>query len=305
MPLCVLPDLIFFLLLHIAFVPTRQDKCYIEKNVSWSFEMRCTEDLSMSRNASQPTRIASVEKALSILNLFAERRCDLSATEVSRHFGFNFSSTHHLLATLVAGAYLTQDAKTRKYRLGIKALELGFAAREAFLLAERAQPFLEELSAEINENVNLAVLDGHEVVYIQQVTSSRALSMFTRLGARAPLHCTGVGKVYLADMPPGKARDLAELGGWIGYTPSTITNWDDMQQELVIISEQGYAIDHEEREEGVVCVACAVRDFSAEVVAAISVSGPSTRMLQRLDCVAKHATKYARALSHSLGYRPE
>lgn len=250
-----------------------------------------------------PTLIGSVEKALSILNLFGERQTDLSVIEVSRSLGLNSSTTHHLIATLAAGGYLEQDSETRKYRLGLKALEIGLAAQQSMSLLERARPLLAELADALNESINLAVLDQNEIVYVHQATTSRPTSMFTRLGARAPLYCTGVGKVFLAGMEPSDAKRAAESSGWKRFTRQTLTSWDALEAELETIRRQGFAVDREEREEGVSCVAAPVRDFSGRVCAAISVSGPSTRIQQHISSVAEQICETADELSKSLGFR--
>ncbi len=232
-----------------------------------------------------------------------EARRPLGVTEISRSLSLNFSTTHHLVSTLCAMRYLEQDPASRKYRLGMKALELGLAAGESFTLLERARPVLSELALRVNETVNLAVRDGAHVVYMDQAASSRTISMFTMLGARAPLYCTGVGKVFLAGMDPADARALLEPGRTQQYTRNTITSWAGMEPELLQIRASGYSIDREEREEGVTCIAAPIRGHTGAILAAISISGPAGRIMPNAGDLAREVTRAASALSESLGYR--
>ncbi|MEW6523866.1 MAG: IclR family transcriptional regulator [Bacillota bacterium] len=252
----------------------------------------------------KPTRIGSVEKALAILDLLVERRAPAGVTEISRTLGFTFSTTHHLISTLRASGYLDQDPATRKYRLGLGALRLGLVAPDFFDLHSRAGPVLQELALEVNESANLAIFDHLEVVYIQQASSSRPSRMFTRLGARAPLYCTGVGKAFLASLSPAEARARFEASRPTRFTGSTVVDWPSLKAELEHIRQLGYALDREEREEGVACVAAQVRDASGKVCAAMSVSGPAGRILPRAAELAAGVMAAAGRLSSGLGYRP-
>jgi IclR family acetate operon transcriptional repressor len=206
------------------------------------------------------------------------------------------------VSTLHAARYLEQDPGSRKYRLGTKALQLGLAARESFSLLERARPVLIELAARINETVNLAIRDGTAVVYVDQVTSSRTISMFTTLGARAPLYCTGVGKVFLTEMQAEDIKLLLADGQARPYTENTIVSWDRMEPELNRVRADGYSVDREEREEGVACIAAPVRDHTATIRAAISISGPAGRVMPRIADLAGEVTRAGRTLSELLGY---
>lgn len=250
------------------------------------------------------TTIASVQKALSILDLVVERRAAVGVTEASRALGYSFSTTHHLMATLRACGYLEQDPASRKYRLGISALRLGLVAGDGFDLCDRAAPVLRDLAQRVNENANLAVLDQGEVVYIQQAPSTRTSRMFTRLGARAPLYCTGVGKVFLAHLPPDRARACFDAAEKVRFTARTLTRWSDLCAELDRIRAAGWAADREEREEGVACLAAPVRDAGGELCAALSLSGPAGRILPRADELAPAVVAAATALSAQLGYLP-
>lgn len=250
---------------------------------------------------SKPTVIRSVQKALSILDLFLEKQA-LNVTEISGLLGLSFSTTHHLVSTIRDCGYLRQDKVARKYRLGPKAFQIGIAAQDTIDLVHISRPILRDLASRVNENVNLAVLDHSEIVYIAQASSMRMITMFTRLGARAPLHCTGVGKVLLAYMDMKDAKTLVDTAGYQSFTRNTITEWYILERELREIKLRGYAVDREEREEGVFCVAVPVMDFSGEVCAALSISGPVGRIAERVENLVDEASKAAKKLSIKLGF---
>lgn len=259
----------------------------------------------MTKDGGEPTTIASVKKALAILDLFAgvsDRGGQLGVTEISRQLGYAFATTHHLVATLANSQYLDQDPQTRRYRLGVRALVLGLAARESLSLVGLAQPVIEDLAETVNEHVNLAILDGSETIYVSQVLSSRTIAMFMRLGTKVPMHCTGVGKAILAYLPPDQAERLAGAHAYQAFTSSTLTSWRVLQPELASVRCVGYAVDRGEREEGVLCVAAPVFDHNGRPCAAISVSGPSTRMDGKVAALGGAAKAAAAVLSAKLGH---
>lgn len=249
--------------------------------------------------------LQSVDRALSILQLLAEESSDgLALTEISRRLGLNQSTCHHLLSTLKVRRFVSQDEESRRYRLGIKAVEVGQAAMQQVDLVRVALPQMEELMASVQENVNLVVLDNDSVVYVAQVPCDRTVRMFTRIGERAPLHCTGVGKVLLAGLPKEERSDLIDRLELPRFTAATICDGDLLKQELEQVATQGYAMDRDEREEDVTCIAAPLRDYSGEVVAGVSISAPSSRLdeAQQQELVP-YLLATADKISRELGYR--
>lgn len=249
--------------------------------------------------------LQSVDRALSILQLLAEESSDgLALTEISRRLGLNQSTCHHLLSTLRVRRFVSQDEESRRYRLGIKAVEVGQAAMQQVDLVRVALPQMEELMASVQENVNLVVLDNDSVVYVAQVPCDRTVRMFTRIGERAPLHCTGVGKVLLAGLPKEERSNLIDRLELPRFTAATICDGDLLKQELEQVATRGYAMDREEREEDVTCIAAPLRDYSGEVVAGVSISAPSSRLdeAQQQELVP-YLLAAADKISRELGYR--
>jgi len=184
----------------------------------------------------------------------------------------------------------------------MKLVEMGLSAMEEMSLPRVAQPVIDELSERVNESVNLAVRHEAEVVYIGQSSTNRLVTFFTRLGQRAPLYCTGVGKAMMATMPVTTVRVLVGDGEWTRYTATSVGNWSELERQLEDIRHRGYAIDMEEREIGVACVAAAILDASGGVLGALSISGPSGRILPKTDVLALEVQKAAAQISARLGY---
>jgi IclR family acetate operon transcriptional repressor len=249
--------------------------------------------------------VRSLVRGLQVLEILA-RTPELSLTEIARRANLPFSTTHRLLETLCRRGFVTQPEASGRYRLGLKAFEVGIAFLASHRLPEVARPVMVELVKHLNETANLAVRDGREAVYVLQVESPRMLRLFAHPGARHPLYCTGVGKVLLAWEPEPEVRSLLGPGPLPRYTPRTLTDPETVLQELRAVRARGYAVDREERETGVRCVAAPVRDATGRVVAALSVSAPATRLpYRRIPEVAGATTAAASRISHLLGFSPK
>jgi DNA-binding IclR family transcriptional regulator len=169
-------------------------------------------------------------------------------------------------------------------------------------LLAAARPHLQRLAEQTRETVKLGVLSEGEVLILAAVESPYQLHTRGDEGKRAPLHCTGVGKAILAVLPPEHVREIAARRGLPRYTPRTITSLDRLEQELVLVRSRGYALDWEENEAGVVCVAAPVPDPQGGLVASISVSAPISRMTRaRVSRLARQVLAAARATAMKLG----
>lgn len=215
--------------------------------------------------------VQSVERALDLLEALSDGG-PKGVSELVRATGLPLGTVHRMLATLTERDYARQTAD-RKYAVGGAALGLADASEQS--LAAVGRPFLARLTALTGESANLAVLQGREMVYVAQSPSPHSLRIFAEVGRRVPLHSTAVGKVVLARMPREKAVDLLRSTSLAAATPHTITSVERLDDELDRVARMGYAIDEQERELGVRCVAAAVPSTSMHV--AISVSGPSER----------------------------
>jgi len=224
-------------------------------------------------------QIRAVERALGLLSTFSTSEPELSLTELSSRLDLNPSTTFRLLVTLQSHGYLEQNPENRKYRLGVACLELGSVFLNQSDIRKEALPILNGLRDDCKETVHLARLTGSEVVYLERLDGLLPIGiMGSRVGRRAPAHCTGLGKAMLAYIPETEIRQLYAEPGFRHFTPNTITDLTELLSELACIRERGYAIDNEEHEPGVKCVAVPIWDYRQKVVGAISVSGPAGRI---------------------------
>jgi len=247
--------------------------------------------------------VKSVRRALDIINIISSHKDGIGVTGISRQMDINKSSVHRILATLVQYGYVEQDNETSRYKLGYKFLELSSKLLESIDLRKAAQPFLQELERETNEVIHLVVYDQREVIYIEKLEGTETLRMHSKVGRRAPLHCTAVGKAILAHLPLHVVHETIERMELAVHTEHTITNKEELLKELAQVKERGYALDLEENEYGIRCVAVPIFDHLGNVAAAVSVSGPTIRMTdQRIDKLHKRMVQIGAKISRRLGY---
>ncbi|MEO8476210.1 MAG: IclR family transcriptional regulator [Actinomycetota bacterium] len=245
--------------------------------------------------------LQSVNRALRALELIAEAG-QLGVTELGRRLDVHKATASRLIATLAERGMVERDPITEKYRLGFGLIRLAGAAMASMDIVRIARPMLEDLADRTRETVNLGVLSGDAVVYIDQVTGTRSIVAVSWVGRRTPLHCTSNGKVLLANV--GEAERARLLAHPLAReTRSTVTDPATLASQLDEIRRRGYASTMEELEEGLNAVAAPVRRADGEVVAALSVSGPAFRMRPvDLPRVARLTMESAGAISRRMGY---
>ncbi len=250
-------------------------------------------------------KIGSVQRAIDILNLFKTQSPELGTTEIARALGLHKSTTASLIYTLEANGFLSQNPTTRKYRLGLQVVERAFAMLDQVEVRQIAYPHLRALRDEWNETVNLAILDGFEVVYVERMLGTKALGMRSEVGRREPVHSTALGKALIACMPNEKVRELIKRSGLPVMTSKTITDPERLLAELEQVREQGYAVDDEENEIGGRCVGVPIFDHTGQAAAAVSISAPTARFpLSDVPQAGAMVIKTAKAISRELGYIP-
>lgn len=221
--------------------------------------------------------VQSIERAFAILEILVANGGSMGLSALAAAADLPLPTIHRLARTLVDLGYLRQEP-SRQYTLGPRVLLL--AESSSTMLNSLAQPHLLRLVDEIGETANLASLDGDQIVYIAQVPSRHSMRMFTEVGRRVDPHCTAVGKAIMARMPRERARALLTRTGMAPRTPHTLTDLEELCDGLDEIERLGYAMDEEEQEVGVRCVAVVVPTEEPRV--AISVSGPAPRMTDAL-----------------------
>lgn len=250
-------------------------------------------------------KIGSVQRAIDILNLFDSQSPELGTTEIARALKLHKSTTASLIYTLDANDFLHQDPETKKFRLGLRLVERAFAMLDQVEIRKVAYSHLQALRDEWNETVNLALLDGADVVYIERMLGTKALGMRSEVGRRAPAHSTALGKAILSCLPQKEIEKHIREFGLSRVTPKTITVRKKFLAELAKARECGYAIDNEENEIGGRCIAVPVFDHTGQVVAAVSISAPTARLsMTGVPHAGAMVRKTAQAISRSLGYLP-
>jgi IclR family acetate operon transcriptional repressor len=245
--------------------------------------------------------VQSLERAFDLLEALGDGG-ELGVTELANRTGLVPSTAHRLLHTLAKRGYVSQSTESGRYLLGYKVIEVASGLEHRLeRLRVVARPHLEGIQRETGETVNLVVLDADRVVYVDQVEGSRQVRMFTTVGTSVPAHTTGSGKVILANGPTEAVEALYGDRELQRLTEHTLTTLGALEDDFARIRRRGYALDNEEHEDGVGCVAVAVFDHGGRATAAISVSGPSARVLganaERLGALlVEHAARVSQAL---------
>lgn len=248
--------------------------------------------------------VQSIERAMLLMEELAMHRDGCGVTYLANLTGLHKSTVHRLLNTLWSRGYISKDNETEKYSLGMKILYLSSAILDRMDIRKVAKPFIEELCHNTDEVIHLSILDDGEAVYIDKVESpSKSIRMYSQIGRRVPLHCTGVGKVLLAWLPEKEIDNILNSKGLKAYTKNTIVDIESMKKHLEYIRNIGYAFDEIEHEEGIRCVAAPIFDISGKVVASVSVSGPVLHVTQeKMPRLTTEVLKTAQSISYQLGY---
>lgn len=252
----------------------------------------------------------SLERGLAILSCFSEHRPLLGISDLAREVELNKSTAHRYVATLAALGYLQQDPATRKYRLGLRVIHLGFAAVNSMEISKVATPFLQALSEETGHTSSMAVLDGTDILYIARCRSVRenryGMDLNLHVGSRLPSYCTSLGKVLLAHQPPERLARLVDRMDLTRRGPNTLTAREALVAALALTRRTGFAVNDEELAAGLRSVAVPVRNGFGEVVAAANLAVHMSTWGASTDAIVrKYAAPLNRAvdgISRRLGY---
>ncbi len=256
----------------------------------------------------EPRYSQSLERGLAILGCFTPERPVLGIADIADELGMSRSTTHRYVITLVALGYLEQGA-SRKYRLGLRVTDLGMSALNSTGLREHSRPYLEELRQRTSYTVNLAVLDGSEILYIDRARSFRRgqskIDLGLAPGSRLPAYCTSMGKLLLAYLPEHEQRNVLAEMTLSKRGPNTITSKKSLRSELEQVREESFAVNDEELASGLHSISAPVRSESREVVAAVNMAAHSSMIsLEELvDHLGPHLVSTADRISARLGYR--
>jgi IclR family pca regulon transcriptional regulator len=256
----------------------------------------------------EPRYSQSLERGLAILGCFTPERHVLGIADIADDLGMSRSTTHRYVITLVALGYLEQGA-SRKYRLGLRVTDLGMSALNSTGLREHAHPYLEELRQRTSYTVNLSVLDGGDILYVDRARSFRRgqskIDLDLHPGSRLPAYCTSMGKLLLANLPEEEQRDLFTTMKLTKRGPNTITSKKALRDELEEVLDAGFAVNDEELAPELHSISAPVRNEARDVVAAVNMAAHSSMIsLEELvDALGPHLVSTADRISARLGYR--
>lgn len=247
--------------------------------------------------------VRSVERTIEILRVFTAQNTELSLAQICMEVPLPKTTIYRILSTLVEGHLVFQDYQTGKYRLGYEMIRFGAIAQEGNPLNKVAREEMERVSMLTRQTSNLYVREGRERICIAQVTGPQYVQRYSYLGARYPLYC-GAGKLLLAYSGEAFQKRYFEECTLEPFTANTITDKEKLKEDLAAIRSQGYSASRGERDSASAMVAVPLRDYSGEVIAAMTVSGPISFFTDRhIEEYRKQLLQAAELLSEKLGYR--
>lgn len=258
----------------------------------------------MAKREKSSYLIKSVVNALDLLEEFSGDVRELGVTELSKRLRLHKNNVFRLLATLEHKGYIEQNKETENYHLGLKSLELGQTYLRQIGLIRQTRSILEELVRSVEENAGLAVIRENSVVYLDVVEADRTVRVASRIGWRLPVYVAAVGRAQLAFKSETEMERLINWDDMKKFTEGTIPDKETFMQQMRQVKEQGWALDDESYETGVRCVAVPIFDYSRNVVAGISIAGPSFRLSDKVlhERVVPELTRAGNEMSKRLGY---
>jgi len=265
-----------------------------------------TEVSIMESKGNNNETIASLARGIRAMECFSPSKAWLSLTDIAEELAIPKASAYRIVSTLVSVGCLQYDPDSKRYRLGLKTLEFGYACLAGLQFPEAAQPILEELANRTRESASMAILDGDEIVYVARVASRRVMSVNLSIGARLPVHCTSMGRILLAGLDEVALQKWLEGVDLVAYTPFTLLDKDQLAERVRLAREQGFTVTSQELEVGLTSAAAPVRNAQGRVVAAINVSTFTSRYtdVELNEKVVPTLVEAAQTISNALGFRP-
>jgi IclR family KDG regulon transcriptional repressor len=258
----------------------------------------------MASNPKERYSINSIIRASNILKCLSGGKTHFKISELARHLNLDRSTTYRILLSLESTGFVEKDEEAGTYSLGLAAFEIGNAYLRQMDLIRVSKPLMADLAQKVQETVHLAVLSGTEIIYVDKVDSPRSLGVMSKIGQRAPVYCTALGKTLLAFQSEGEQSRIIHKIRLTPLTSRTITSKQKLMEELGGIRKQGYALDRREIEEDVECIGAPIRNHIGDVIAAISISGPR-RKIHTPDekQFVSLVTETAALISSKMGYQ--
>ena len=246
----------------------------------------------------------TVRKALRLLEYLASSTAPIGMSDLARRTSLDKATTHRLLSVLTEAGLVRQDGTDKRYALGLRLAYFGACALDRLDIRHIALPVMTKLMEVTGQTVHLGCLDGAEVVFLNKVEGKESISLRSRVGARAPVHATALGKCCLAFMPLADRQTLLATLPLVKLTSRTITNLEVFERHLEEVLRLRYAVDDEEHVESICCIAAPIFDSKGYPTAAISITGPTFRITTALvPYLARCVIQAAQEISELLGFR--
>jgi DNA-binding IclR family transcriptional regulator len=254
------------------------------------------------------SNVRAIEKGFDILDFLSKGKQSYSLREISGKLKIPKPTTHRILSTFCGLGCAIQDPVSKDYRLGFRLVELGQAVLDRIDLRKEAESLLKKLADSVQETVHLARLDDGQIVYldkVERIVNPLSLRMVSEIGMRNYAHSSALGKVLLAFLPKEERNTILTQKGLPRRTKNTIVDSEELKEHLVLIKSRGYAVDDEENEDGIRCIAAPIRNYRGEVIAGISISGPAVRITEeRINRQLKRQViETAAEITKKLGYK--
>src|SRR5258705_1648755 len=257
------------------------------------------------RNEDDRYVVRSVTRALDLLIVLSNQNGPMGLADLADHTGLNPSTAFRLLESMRTRGFVRQAGGGNGYQLGSMVVDLGSAFLRSVSIWDYARDLADQLAEDLSETASVGVLDRSQVLYIAIARGQRELGIQSQSGTRHPAYCTALGKALMADLTWDETEEILDSEPMVRLTPTTIVDKAAMRAELAAVAARGYAVDDEERNAHVVCIAAPITDHTGRSVAALSVSGPAFRMREHgIDNVARRVTVRAAEASARMG-RPQ
>ena len=254
--------------------------------------------------AEKTTSVQSVDRVLDILEMLSSAPQGMNLSDLAEATHLHISTTHRLVGALVDRGYARKDKNSGKYRLTLRLYEVSRRVSTVLGMLSVSERFLEELSNFSREAVHLVERSGNEVMYLYKFEPfQHVINLSSHVGSRGPMYCTGVGKSILAQLPAKDVEDFWKTTDIQRFTPTTITDLEAMKRELALIRSRGYAIDDEEHDAGIRCLAAPIFNWEGVPIGAVSISAPPSRMTEAtVQRLYPRLLETTAEISHLLGH---
>ena len=223
-----------------------------------------------------------IDRAFDILELLSLEKDGLGVTEIGNRIGLHKSTVHRILSAMAERGYIEKSGKSA-YKLGLKLIEISSVYLNSIELKTEARPYLWELTSKLNQTTHLAILEGNEAVYIDKVDVMTSIRLYSQIGRRIPVYCSGLGKCLLSGLAESKLHEVIDSCSFKQLTDNTIMDKDQLLLQVEEARKNGWALDNGEHEAGVRCIAAPIFDYRGKVIAAVSVSGPANAITPDRD----------------------